>query len=109
MNEILDDAKISEYDHRQKAKSERTQQISMFDQLIEDPSRPQETAYSVDDIADTIYQLCKGETITYKTVLARLADTPYYLEQIKKGMSKLKRTQKCSYKDLSHKELITFV
>ncbi len=108
MNEILDDAKISEYDHREKVKSERTQQMSLFGQEVKDPSRPQQAEYDIDQIADTIYQLCKGETITYKTVLARLADTTYYLEHIKQAMANLKRARKCSYKNLSHKELIVF-
>lgn len=107
MNEILDGAKISEFAYREKAKA--PDQKSFFDlDLLPDPMRSQQNETNIDDIANAIYKIGMKQTLTFRSLLAQLADTPYYIDQVRKAMTKLKRSHKCTYNDLSHKDLITF-
>lgn len=108
MNEILMNAKIREYDYRERARSSRTGQLSLFAE-IQDPSRPINPEQDLKEIADEIFRLCKGESISFRSVLARLANTPYYEVNVRKAMTILKKSGKCSYSTLGHKEIITFV
>jgi three-Cys-motif partner protein len=105
MNEILQDAKISEYDYREKLKT--STQTSMFD-VLPDPARPKQLESDASALALMIYQSCKNEVVTFKDILVRFADTPFYLDHLKKAMTKLKREKKCSYQELTHKAHITF-
>jgi three-Cys-motif partner protein len=108
MNEILDGAHITQYDYRQYVRKEKLGQMTMFDIGVADPSRPQDPKHDIDDIADKIYELCKGSQLEFRQVLARLADMPYHLDNVKKAMTQLKKSKKCSYDELKNKNLIRF-
>lgn len=89
MNRILDNALISEFDHREEWRVDHTGQLSMFD-VSENPGRPKAPEFSVDEIAQTVDDFCKGETLQYREVLRRIINSPYYADDVKKAMTKLK-------------------
>ncbi|MBL8155767.1 MAG: three-Cys-motif partner protein TcmP [Anaerolineae bacterium] len=109
MNEILDGAKIKEYDYRQEARTLRTLQPTLFDlDPHEDPLRPQPGDHDIDEVARLIHATFAGKTVTFREVLAALADRPFYEDQVKKAMTRLKKSNTCHYDKLSHREQIRF-
>jgi three-Cys-motif partner protein len=109
MNEILDDAQVHEFDLREERRSERKGgQMSLF-APEEIPGRPTLSDFDIEGIAEDIYQLCRGEMLTFGEVWRRLANLPYYYDDVKSAMTKLKRTGRATYEsNFSNKDTVTF-
>jgi three-Cys-motif partner protein len=108
LNEILDGAEFQEFKLREEQRGiDKGGQLSLFspDQL---PDRPSMLDPDLDLLADEIYSICKGESITYREILRRLANTPYYHSHVKKAMTKLKKKRLATYSDLRNSEYVVF-
>lgn len=112
MNEILDQARISEYDLRKQHRIMKYQdpgQLSMFsDADIDDPLRPTANEADATVVAQIIFELCKGEEITLRDVAKRMVDEPYYYEDIKAAMTALKKQKRVSYGKLANTQRMKF-
>ena len=108
MNEILADAVIAEFDYREEGRVDRTGQLSMFS-VIENPGRPKLPEFSVDDVAQTISAMCKGESLEYREVLRRVVNTRYYRDVVRKAMTTLKRQKQVTWEgELRHRTQVDF-
>ncbi len=112
MNEILDNAKLREYELRIRWQSEkytkRTGQLSLFSedafQSTTSLSRPQ-----IDEIAGEIYSQFEHRTALYRDVLRSLVNSPYYHKEIRKAMTQLKKAKQVEYPgSLTHDTMVKF-
>lgn len=95
MNEILDDARIRDYDYRvdkRLTSSEGFVQTTMFGDLgLRDVKRPTEPEVDIEALAKRIRNECGRRTLLYRDILQTLANTPFYLEDVRRALGHLKK------------------
>jgi three-Cys-motif partner protein len=113
INKVFDSAKLQEHnlqiewqDERFREKSGGYVPLSMFEDLATDPVQQHA---SREEIADYIYEKCAHEVLEYREVLRRLANTPYYPDDVKAAMTILKRKKLARYNTLRNSERVNFV
>ncbi len=110
INKILDKAKLREYGLRVQWKTEKYREQTGQTILIpvDEAERPEPVRLKPEEIADHIYELCKGETIKFREVLRRVINEPYYYAEVKSAMSILKKGKRAQYTRLRSQEEIRF-
>jgi len=116
MNEILADARIREYDYRTEKRQMMKQpgqlNLGLFDDLP-DQKRPTEAQPDIDLLAENIYNKCRTRTMLFREILHEMVDSPYFLQDIKEALGKLREKGRASFKNapsrFSNNSEVTFV
>ncbi len=99
MNEILADATIREYDYRvEKRRTVGSNQTSFdFFADIRDEKRPTEPEADIDLLADQIYTACQKQTLNYRDILKKLANSPYFQQDVREALGKLREQKRAFF------------
>lgn len=100
MNEILDDARIREYDYRTEKRRLRKQpgqlQLGWFDELP-DRKRPEEPQPDIDLLIGDIYSVCQKRTMTFRDILREMCNTAFYQKDVREALGKLRQQRRASF------------
>jgi three-Cys-motif partner protein len=121
LNQVLDNARLSEYELRQEykvakviAKAREVGQLTMWD--LEPAASPGASSRKgkareepeINKLAAEIYERFAGQSVQFGQVIREFADSPYYHSDMKKAMTHLKRGKKVTYSRLRNQEPVTF-
>src|SRR5262249_36520939 len=90
MNETLDNARISEYDHREQRRRGQQSVMPFVDEL-EDIARPTPEPADILVVTQQIMEQCRGEVVAYREVLRRMVNSPYYADDVKSATNDLRK------------------
>ena len=98
-NQILDSARISEYDYRQERRRTTGGQLELPGMAaVEEPGRPTVEQADIPEVAGEIRERCQlGEDIPYREVLKRMVNSAYYPEDVEAAMKYLKEKEEADY------------
>jgi len=102
LNKILDSARLQERLFREEHRQMKKRTKSLFDMdtmlELEDTTTSREPEVDAENLAIGIYNICRGQQMTYRDVLRKYANSPYYPEDLKKAVGVLKKRKQIEYK-----------